>query len=209
VMKKTLAVALLSLSSVALADTGFYLGGGFGRTSYEVDGAALQAENASLGLTNTTSVDDTDSGVKIVAGFQFNENLAMEVGFVDLGEAKITSTVTAPGQATDVLRAEASAVFFDMVGTAPLNRDFALIGRVGLASTRLEVSESCSGVLVCVGSDEEQDVNLKFGFGGQISFSRNVALRAEWERYMDVGEGNTPAGKPDVDMLSVSLKMSF
>lgn len=208
-MKKTVAVALLLLSSVALAETGIYVIGGFGRTSYEVDGAALQAENAGLGVPNTTSVDDTDVGVKIAAGFHFNENLALEVGFVDLGEAKITSIATGADPATDVMRAEASAVFFDMVGTAPLNRDFALIGRVGLASSRLEVSDSCTGILVCAGSDEEQDVNLKFGFGAQISFSRNVALRAEWERYMDVGEGATPAGQPDVDMLAVSLKIMF
>jgi OOP family OmpA-OmpF porin len=63
-------------------DTGFYVGGALGQTSFDVD------------CTGTTSCDDKDSSWKIFGGYQFNKHFALEFGYADLGET--TASVSVP-----------------------------------------------------------------------------------------------------------------
>lgn len=189
-MKKYVAVALLSLSSVAMAEGGPYAGIGFGRTSIDV------GDTSGLAV----SVDDTDSGFKLYGGYQFTNNIAVEAGYADLGEATINGNVGLPFTS----KFEASAIFVDAVGTLPLSNEFALLGRAGLAFTKAELSVGVAGVSV---AEKEDDVSLKLGLGAQYSFTKNVALRAEWERYFDVGGDTT--GEGDIDLAGISLNVKF
>lgn len=204
-MNKVLAVALLSLSSVAFAETGFYGGIGVGRTSIDVDTAGAQADLASVGITSTVTADDTDTGFKIFGGYQLNQNFAVEFGYADLGKFTATANVTSPVVGTIKADVEASAIFLDAVGSLPLGNQFSLFGRAGIAFTNTENNASGLGVTV---SDDEDEANLKVGLGAQFGFTKNVALRAEWERYIDVGEEDT-TGESDVDVLGVSLNVKF
>ena len=54
---------------------GWYIGGAFGQTEVALDCAG------------TTACDDSDSGWKIFAGYQFNRNFAVELGYGDLGRS--------------------------------------------------------------------------------------------------------------------------
>lgn len=188
-MKKLVAIALLSAAPLAFAETGFYLGAGAGQTSFDV------GSTAGTGI----SVDDSDTGFKLYGGFKFNPNFAVEAGYADIGSA----TMVAPGFFN--AEVEASALFVDAVGLLPLNEQFALFGRLGLAMTNTELSVIVPGVGSATVDDDEAE--LKFGLGAQFSFSRSVALRGEWERYMDVGGDNT--GEGDVDLLGLSINVMF
>lgn len=187
-LKKLAAIALLSLSSAAMADRGPYAGIGFGRTSIDV------GDTSGFNVT----VDDTDSGFKVYGGYQIINNLAIEAGYANLGEATFVfgPAVTA--------KFEAAAVFVDAVGTLPLTDGFALLGRAGLAFTQAELSATRFGFSA---SEKEDDVSLKLGLGAQYSFTKNLALRAEWERYLEVGGETT--GEADIDIASVSLNVKF
>lgn len=192
-MKKLVAVALLSLSSVAMADSGAYAGIGFGRASVDVD---------TTGLSNT-SVDDTDTGFKIYGGYQFTNNFGLEAGYADLGKATINGEeIGVPFNGS----IENSAIFLDAVGTLPLTNEFSVFGRAGVAFTKTEASVNVPGFGSA--SDKENEANLKFGLGAQYSFTKSVALRAEWERYLDVGDEAT-TGESDVDVVGISLNVKF
>jgi OOP family OmpA-OmpF porin len=151
--------------------------------------------------TGFTSVDDTDTGFKIYGGYEFTKNFALEAGYADLGKATAEDS-TFPLSAA----VEASAIFLDAVGTLPLTNEFSVFGRAGIAFTKVEASVSVPGFGSA--SVKEDETNLKFGLGAQYAFTKNVALRAEWERYMDLGEDAT-TGESDVDMVGVSLNVKF
>jgi len=43
--------------------------------------------------------------------------------------------------------------------------------------------------------------------GARYDVTRNVAVRAEWQRYSDMGGGNV--GESDVDVMSLGLQYQF
>jgi opacity protein-like surface antigen len=56
-------------------------------------------------------------------------------------------------------------------------------------------------------SQEASEVEFKFGIGASYSFTRNLALRAEFERFLDVGDSDT--GEGDVDLISIGVTFRF
>lgn len=189
-IKKSLAIALLAASPLAFADAGFYLGAGAGQTSFDVGDTSGIAVN----------VDDSDTGFKLYGGYKFNDNFALEAGYADIGSA--TMDFTGLGFNAEV---EATALFVDAVATLPLSPQFAVFGRAGVAMTNTELTVNVPGFGSSTVDDDEAE--FKFGLGGQFSFSKAVALRAEWERYVDVGGDNT--GEGDVDVVGVSVNVMF
>ena len=84
-MKTALAIALLCISTLALAEKpaavkGFYVEGTAGRTSFVFDSTA------------NTTVDKTDSNYGGMVGYDFNDNFALEGGYRDIGEGSISAT---------------------------------------------------------------------------------------------------------------------
>jgi len=73
-----LPAALLAISAPASAqqsDAGWYIGGSYGMTSFDIDTTGIASP----------SLDDSDSGFKIFGGFQFTKHWGMEFGYVDFG----------------------------------------------------------------------------------------------------------------------------
>jgi opacity protein-like surface antigen len=56
-------------------------------------------------------------------------------------------------------------------------------------------------------SAKESNTDLTYGIGVRYDFMRNFAVRAEWQRYGDVGGGNV--GKSDVDVLNIGALYKF
>lgn len=190
-MKKSLAILLMAVSPVALAQ-GVYVGAGVGQASYDVgDTTGIVAPR----------VDDSDTGFKLYGGYQFTPNIAVEAGYADLGEARLAGIVLGIPFDSSF---EASALYADVVGTLPLGSGFSVFGRLGVAMTFAELNVATAGGSASVDDDEG---NVKFGLGAEFAFSRDVAMRLEWERYVDVGGDNT--GESDVDLAGVSLNVRF
>jgi opacity protein-like surface antigen len=55
-----------------------------------------------------------------------------------------------------------------------------------------------------VGSTSASGTDLTFGFGLKFDFTKDFAVRGEWQRYKDVGDMNT-TGQGDVDFIGVSF----
>src|SRR5262245_5537797 len=93
-----LVVGSLGASGSALAQsTGWYVGGGIGKSSADIDTAGINASIIRAGGAGVTGVatgtDDNDTGFKLFAGYQLNPNFAVEVGYADLGKFSFISTV--------------------------------------------------------------------------------------------------------------------
>lgn len=193
-------VGLFSLSSVAISSLahaeGWYAGVGFGQSKVK--------DFFVCDLDITCTADDTDTGWKLYLGNQFNPNAAVEFGYVDLGQQKISGTDTVLG--TVSLDTEAKGFDVAIVGLLPVGNQFNLLGKVGLF--RWDADISASSTLFGSASDSETGVELMFGFGASFDIGKTAAVRIEWERFTDVGDENV-TGTSDIDLLSASLVFKF
>lgn len=201
-------VALLLLSSTAFANS-FYLGAGAGQSKVK-DVGACSSLNGILDPGFSCSEDDTDTGIKIFGGMTINPNLAAELGYVDFGKLNVSAAGTYFGTPVALSGdVKAHALVISAVGTVPVANQFSLLGRIGIAHSTVDVSVSASGSGGSA-SDSVSGSNddLMFGFGAQLDINKQVALRAEWERYKNVGDSNT-TGQSDIDLLSASVLVNF
>jgi OOP family OmpA-OmpF porin len=145
------------------------------------------------------SCSETDTAGKIFGGYQLNRNFAFEVGYTDLGQT--TASVTGSGS----LSIGATGVEFTGIGMLPLDWRFSLFAKLGFFSWKLDFKDR-TGLF---GSSSASGTNPTFGFGAKYDFTRNTAVRGEWQRYKDVGDPNSNAGQGDIDFLGVSVLVRF
>lgn len=180
----------------------FYIGGGGGQATYkDVD----QVESACGAIGAVCDVDDGDSAFKAYAGFRFGQHLALEGGYVDLGEATADSAVPISARAS--LSAEGGYV--SLLPRIPIGTVGSIFGRIGLSAVEAELTATAPGVS---SSDSSGAAGLVFGAGAEIQLTPNIAVRGEWERH-SFDEALEIAGveidAPDIDMLSAGIVFSF
>lgn len=141
--------------------------------------------------------DDTDTAWKIYGGLEVNEYISMEVGYADLGEARISGATSGT--------ARVNGMTIQVVGTYALNPSFSLIGRGGMNILNLEINETTDGVHSNKG---DTDVAWSLGLGAQYNLSKSVGLRMEWERYFKVGDPDI-TDEADVDLISAGVVFKF
>ena len=168
--------ALASLPSYAqLANSGLYIGGNVGPTKYRGDDIG--------GFTT----DRSDKGGKLYAGYEFTPNVALELGYADLG-----SYTSAIGSA------DGQGAFLDVVGKVPFTPQLSGIARLGAFNGKVD------GTLAGF-EDSATKTTPKVGLGLQYDFTKNVALRGEWERYRFEAFGE----KSNVDLATIGVKFRF
>ena len=181
-------VSLGTLSTPALSQDipAWYVGIGIGQS---------KAKGACDGVSGPgITCDDTDTAGKILGGYQFSKNFALELGYADLGQAK--ATFSGSGSATIGTKG------FELtgIGMLPIGDRFSVLARAGLFHWNVDAKDG-SGL---VGSASASGTDLTFGFGVKFDFTKDFAIRGEWQRYKDVGDVNT-TGQSDVDFIGASL----
>lgn len=148
----------------------------------------------------TGKCDDTDTAGKIYGGFEFNEYMAMEVGYVDLG----TVDYSAPAGTR-----ETHGMTIQMLGTLSLNPSFTLLARGGLNILNTEVNGAVAGTPN--GNTGDTDVSWSAGLGAQYNITQAAGLRLEWERFFETGSSinNGGTGEADIDLVSVGFVYKF
>ncbi len=192
-MKKVVFAALFALSPSVFAQG--YVGIGFGQASADIDAAPI------VGVP--PMVDDEDTSFKIFGGAMLNQNFGLEVGYADFGEMSVTWD-----DGVDYIKdaAEASAFYAAAIGMLPINEQAGLFAKFGFARWDLDLQET-SSIPGVGGSLSESGTDPMFGIGAQFAVN-NVLLRAEFERFMDIGDENT-TGQSDVDVLGLSAAVKF
>jgi len=163
-----------------------------------------EADIGACDLDISCSKDETDTGVKVFAGYQFNPNGAFEFGYVDLGKFKASGVDSFFGNAS--IDWEASGFTATVVGTLPVNQNFALMGKLGIFFWDLDIHARAS--FFGSGSDSDSGTDLTYGLGVKYDFTKTFGMRAEWERFQDVGDNST-TGQSDIDLFSVGVVFKF
>ena len=192
-------------SALALPSAGyaqFYVGGGGGQTKFH---DLQEVRDACTTVGATCSVDDTDTGFKVFAGYRLGDYMAFEGGYIDLG--KSVGDATVPVTASAALSAQGG--YISILPQIPVGASGAIFGRIGLSAVEAELTASGGGASF---SDSSGAAGLVFGVGGEIHLTEQISLRAEWERH-SFDEALEIAGveieAPDIDLLSASLILRF
>lgn len=208
---------------------GFYFGIGAGESSYDLEQSmfddvvrtVLFTQSVPL-LSRSSSLEDSDTTLALFAGYHFNQYIAVEAGYIDLGAAeyRTSGTVNPPGPVVSApfnMNIDVESTGFTVAGrgSLPLGSIVDLHGRLGLFFARTDISVGGQ----VVGSNGTATESLDsiggfYGIGAGLNFDEHWSLSFDWTRYDNVGDEDedddvtTEAGF-DVDALSISAMFRF
>lgn len=184
------AVALTTLSGAAMAE-GFY--------------AALDAGQAryNISCAGTVACSNTATAVRVTGGYQYTPNVAVEVSYGDYGAA--TGSVVDPVLGLANAKIATSGLQLAAVGSLPLSNNFALTGKLGVASTSVKTSVTAAAG---VGGVTSTSTTLTAGIGVRYDLSKNVSLRAQYESLGNVKEGAS-GQKFGLSLISAGVSFAF
>lgn len=152
-MKKIAIAAVLSAFAATPAIAGdVYLGANLGQN--KIDISTVKASTA----------------YGVLGGYAFNNNIAAEVAYTDLGRAERDFS-------TDKLTG--NVISIAAVGSLPLSKDFSLFAKLGYAQSKIEVP----GI-------SETKSDLTYGVGAQYNATNSVGIRLGYDSFK-VGTSNT------------------
>ena len=191
----------------ATQDPAWYAGVGVGRADAKRTTSWAQTMDAALltgGFTSSTLVDSHGTAWKLFGGYQFSEIFAVEAGYHDLGRYTGSTTIAAPRASLASGTWDASAASIAAVATLPIVNRLSAIAKGGLAVTRLKVS--FTGPVAF--SPNETRVQPLLGAGLKFDFTKQFAVRGEFERFNNVGDGDK-TGQTPINVWSVSAQYRF
>ncbi len=178
IMQSTAALALIAPAWASAQLPGeIYLGVGGGEASYDIPDVGLS--------------DDKDTAWKAFAGFDVSDIIGVEVGYVDLGQVTgVDAGIPFTGEVT--------GFNIDALVGVPVG-PVSVFAKGGTYYSDVEVS-------ALGGSVDDQNWELTYGAGAEFDFARNMAVRAEWERF-EIDNDFVP--ESEVDLLSASFVFKF
>jgi len=193
----------------------WYVGAGVGYSKSHIDDTVTPIP----GVTYILSDDDNDWGGKVFAGYQWNPNFAMEGGYVDFGQISQTLTTVMPAVGSLNADFKSRGMFLDAIGIVPIGNVFSIDGKVGgyYAHNSLDFSAAgpieplipaafaTAGVPI---NEYKNELKWKVGLGARYDFTKNIGVRAEWERYFDLDTDHSGGGT-DIDLYSVNIIYFF
>jgi OOP family OmpA-OmpF porin len=188
-MRKTLLLISITLASLVAVpaqaqDASPYIGLGIGQSTVDACGVVPAG----------VSCDDKSTAWRGILGYQVNRYFAVEGGYGHLG----TISASGPGGSLEL---KADAFEASALGSLPLADRFSVYGRLGFHRTTTKLT-STVGL-----AGDETTTDFTFGMGAAFDFTKQIRVRAEWQRYSDVG--GSGIGKEDIDVLGVALIYRF
>ena len=165
-------------------------------------------------------VDDTDTTYSIGLGFDFNKYLAIEGGYIYLGEVSATASggfagtyqglpITATGTLTAT--GESDGFYFGPQINVPATDALDFYIKAGYLAWDMEATATASGTMTYAGTayainetatvdDDGYDPYL--GLGLSFDVSNTWSIKADWIRYIDVDES-------DIDVVAAGVTWKF
>jgi OOP family OmpA-OmpF porin len=208
--------------ALAQAEPGIYAGFFFGATdSKGTPSGASQAGFAAFGIVPNGPVtgareDREDSGYGFQVGYRFNRFLAVEGGYVDLGDTifRASAAGTLNGVAgtedtfTQKLTSNISGLTTSVLGIVPISFRWEAYGRAGLLIGNDELDVRAANSVDSASFDvSESATDTFFGAGVGFFLAEIYSVRAEYTRILDAGD--EISGENDIDMLSLGLTVRF
>lgn len=151
-LKKLLLASSLAVISTTASAAGGYIGFSVGQTDPDQEG-----------------FDDATS-MAFTGGLKVNDNFALELSYIDLGESD--------DDIDPVWTLEADGINFSAVGIIPINESIDLFAKAGMFMWDVTVDEEGYGEIY---SDDGTDISL--GFGAAANLAENFGLVFEYQMF--------------------------
>lgn len=127
------------------------------------------------------------------------------MAYVDLGAASESGSDSFLGTYSGTF--ELSGWNIAAVGLLPLSKRFGLQGKAGLFRWDLDATATSSTQGSVSASDDDFEPML--GIGGFFDLGKRIRFLIEYEKYLNVGDGDVFGEGSDVDLLSASVVFRF
>lgn len=200
-------VVAVTLAASSIASAQGYVVGAIGRSDININKATLDGALTSAGATGVSStVKNDDTAYKILFGYQFNPNFAVEGGYVDLGKASYSATFTGGNANASV---KASGPVIAALGIVPINDSVSLFGKLGVIDAKVSANVSATGPGgTASASPSSTKWKTNYGVGGNYNFTKQVDVRIEYEQFSKLGDSNS-TGTSSVNLLSAGIVVKF
>jgi len=185
-MKQITVFAMIAALAAPLAvqAEGYYVGGNIGRAEQKAD-------------LDIVSFKESATAYKLVGGYNYTKNFGAEIGYADLREVSISGN---GAQATS----KPSAFYVAATGTLPLNEQFSLFGKLGIATAHEKVNATLGRTSV---SGSENRTTPYISVGAAFALNQKVSFVAEYENFGKVAKDGGVNVK--ADMFSAGVRYSF
>jgi OOP family OmpA-OmpF porin len=164
---RVLAGTGILIAATSASASGWSVGGG-------LSGVVYDEEFCDTFSGTDIDCEDTDTGVKFFAGYDFNKNFRVEWFYADLGEARAEDVFG------DFVSLEADGAGIAAMPMAPIAERWDLFGRLGLFSWDGTVEANVSGVSDSISDDGSDPF---FGFGARYRLGDQGSFRLGWDLY--------------------------
>jgi opacity protein-like surface antigen len=170
---------------------GFYMLGQLGTadTHQEASNAAAQSINSKMAFTG-----------RIAGGYQFNQNVAFEIGYTRFSDVDFSGIGGVPGQ--NVFLGQ-KAIDFMAKPMLPISNNVNLYAKLGLAYLKANGSAFVNNRSYLAYSD---GWNPSFGLGLSYDITPFVPIDLAWTRIQNIGGDNSI---PSTDFYSIGLAYYF
>lgn len=151
------AIAATAVFSASAGD--FYSGAGANFSQLRTSAAELKA----------TSLDKTGTGINLIAGYNYNKNVSLELGLASVEGI----SATYGSKSSSVKGLDTS---FAVVGRYDVTPRIQLLGKAGVAYTQLKADGSIG-----------KQGSFLYGIGAETPIAAHVSLRGEFERLGNYG----------------------
>lgn len=133
-------------------------------------------------FTDLSDFDGDSDFFGLTVGRTFNDNLAAEISYIELGESD--AVISNPAIATLNAQIESRAIAFTAVGTYPINRYFTAFGKLGFNQWKLDASvvDTRFGSTLTLSGDD-RGTGINYGLGMQYRLTPSYALKLEYLVY--------------------------
>lgn len=234
-MKKNIAsmVAILALSvsaSAFAATTGGYVGLGLGTSKIQTGKSnqfvsqegfsfyppgSIRTNPINLAVATKQKKELGGLGGRIFAGYNFNQNLGLEVGYAKYANSKYSASAAGFNSAS--IDHKLSAVDLVAKGYIPLGSNFNVYGLAGAAYVNHTVDYKpgnislADGVTAKAGSTKTHKIRPKYGVGVSYDIPEaHITTALELSRIQGSGNAKKNANAlPSSDMLALTVAYNF
>jgi len=228
--------ALLATHSASAAERGFYVGVYYGQGSKDSEEAPYEAlanrNYDSFGFnpqSAVTSFDTKSNSYGFLGGFRIFEHLAIEGGFMDLGEVAYRNESTGVDHSRDrvldtgdvdhtndaintwnqQIASKSRGLSVSALGILPITyrSEVFVRGGVLLSSSELDIHISNGVDSASNNPDQQTSTDFLVGVGASYTFAEIYAVRLEYQRIFDAGSEAT--GEQDLDLISLGVTVTF
>jgi hypothetical protein len=186
------------------------------RSEFEAEALAIYNAFGFTPQTTTGSFDSKDSSYGFVVGWRLTEHIALEGGYMDLGDVTYRDRSTGlsegfpdPENWAQNVESSTSGIALSALGIWPLTYRWEVYARGGLL-----ISNNTESVFITDGIGSESlrgsksGADLLAGVGVSFSVVEIYNIRLEYGRVFDAGEDDT-LDEADVDMATLNISVSF